>query len=219
MIQPGLFETEKMDKHLWSRNEVITTVDTDQVRILRNIMNLHNGGQPFECDVTYSKGIFYKTLTPPALKFDVEPQIDGVQQADARTLPLGDESIGSIVFDPPFKASTSTVKGIIEQRFTAFPSMFHLWSFYEDALVEFMRVLKPRGIVVFKCQDGVSSGVNHMSHYHVEKSAETAGFATIDLFILQARSIIWSPNMANQKHARKAHSFIYVFQKPRWSNR
>lgn len=216
MIQIGLFDAERMDKPVWSKDEMVVSVDTDQTRILRNVMKLHNGGEPFECDVTFSKGVFYKTLPAPLHKFDLHPQIEGVLQADARKLPLEDASIGSLVFDPPFKASTSNVKGIIEQRFTAFPSMLHLWDFYEDALREFMRVLKPRGIVVFKCQDGVYSGINHMSHYQIEKSAEKVGFATIDLFILQARSIIWSPNMHNQKHARKAHSFVYVFQKPRY---
>lgn len=217
MIQIGLFDEQGMDKQVWSRDEMVITVDSDQTRILRNIMKLHNGGLPFACDATFSKGVFYKKLPPPLHKFDLYPQVPGVQQADARKLPLDDESVGSVVFDPPFKAGNSNVKGIVEQRFTAFPSIRHLWDFYADALQEFMRVLTPRGIVVFKCQDTVSSGINHMSHYAVEKSAEQVGFATIDLFILQARSVIWSPNMAKQKHARKAHSFVYVFQKPRWS--
>lgn len=217
MIQIGLFESERMDKQVWSRNEMVMTVDTDQTRILRNIMKLHNAGQPFDCDVTFSKGVFYKTLPAPRHKFDLYPQVPGVIEADARHLPLEDGEINSLVFDPPFKAGNSKVKGLIEQRFTAFPSIPHLWDFYEDALREFYRVLRPRGIVIFKCQDTVSSGQNHMSHFAVEKSAEKAGFACVDLFILQAKSVLMSPNMHNQKHARKTHSYVYVFQKPRFS--
>lgn len=217
MIQPSLFPDQNLQRQVWSKNEMILTVDSDQTRILQNIMKLHNNGQPFDCDATYSKGVFYKRLPPPIYKFDLVPQVKGVEQADARHLPLADESIGSLVFDPPFKAGNSKVKGIIEQRFTAFPSMLHLWDFYRDALVEFMRVLRPRGIAIFKCQDTVSSGTNWASHYQVEKYAEEVGFAFLDLFILQARSVIWSPNMSNQKHARKSHSFIFVFQKPRWN--
>lgn len=202
----------------WAKDEMILTVDTDQGRILRNIMKLYTQGRPFDCDATYSKGVFYKHVAQPVRKFDLWPAVPGVEQADARHLPLADASIESIVFDPPFKASHSKVKGIIEQRFTAFPSMLHLWDFYHDALAEFYRVLKPRGIVVFKCQDGVSSGINHNSHYHVENSAHALGFAYLDMFVLLARSVLWSPNVrGNQKHARKTHSFVYVFQKPKFA--
>ena len=217
MIQESLFETPDLRKQVWAKDEIVFSVDTSQPRILRNIMKLYNGGNAFECDVTYSKGVFYKEIPPPRLKFDLVPQAEGVQQADARHLPLEDSSVGSLVFDPPFKASNSKVKGIIEQRFTAFPSMLHLWDFYHDALVEFMRVLKPNGLLVFKCQDGVSSGINHMTHTEVEQQAQAVGFAAEDLFILLSKSVLMSPNMARQKHARKTHSFVYVFRKPRFA--
>lgn len=216
MLQRSLFETEQMDKQVWVKGEMVFTVDSDQTRILGNISKLYLMGFPFHCDCTYSKGVFYKKLTPPLYKFDLNPQVEGVEKADARHLPLPDNHLKSIVFDPPFKASNSTVKGIIEQRFTAFSSVFALWDFYEDCLKEFYRVLEPKGIVVFKCQDTVSSGINHMSHFQVEKAAERTGFVTLDLFIVQARSVLMSPNMQNQRHARKTHSFVYVFQKPKY---
>lgn len=216
MLQRGLFETEQLDKQVWIKGEMAVTVDSDQARILRNIMKLYLSGEPFHADVTYSKGVFYKTLPEPYYKFDLHPQVAGVEEADCRHLPLPNNHLRSLVFDPPFKASNSIVKGIIEERFTAFNSIFALWEFYGDALKEFHRVLEPKGICVFKVQDTVSSGQNHMSHFEVEKAAVKCGFATEDLFILQAKSVIWSPNMINQKHARKTHSFVYVFRKPRY---
>lgn len=216
MAQMALFETTDAAKQVWNRDEMAFTVSNDQTRILRDIMRLYNEGDPFDADVTYSKGVFYKKLPQPRWKFDLNPQREGVQEADARDLPLDDGSVRSLVFDPPFKASNSQVKGIIEARFSAFPSIFKLWDFYEESMREFFRVLKPKGIVVFKVQDTVSSGQNHMSHFEVEKIAQKIGFATLDLFILQARSVLLSPNMARQKHARKTHSFVFVFQKPRY---
>lgn len=217
MIQDSLFETTELRKQVWSKDEMIVTVDSDQTRILRNISKLYLNGEPFHADVTYSKGVFYKSLPQPQFKFDLDPQVEGVRQADCRHLPVPDNILKSIVFDPPFKFSNSNVKGIIEKRFTAFSNVFKLWDFYEESLAEFKRVLEPKGIVVFKCQDMVSSGINHMSHFQVEKAAEKVGFLTLDLFILQARSTIWSPNMRNQKHARKTHSFLYILQKPRYN--
>lgn len=216
MFQNSLFETENLSKQVWSKDELIVTVDSDQTRILRNISKLFLGGEPFHCDVTYSKGVFYKNLPQPELKFDIAPQVAGVRAADCRHLPIPNNMLKSIVFDPPFKASNSKVKGIVEQRFTAFRSVVALWDFYEEAMVEFYRVLKPKGVLVFKCQDTVSSGINWMSHFAVEKYAEKIGFATLDLFIPHAKSVLWSPNVrGRQQHARKTHSFFFVFCKPK----
>lgn len=213
LAQAPLFEgIEFLEQHY---RGLAMSVSKDQSEILRWIMKLHNSGQPFEVDATYSKGVFYKKLPQPTHKFDTVPQAEGVVKADARSLPLDDASVGSIVFDPPFKASHSNVKGLIEQRFSAFSSVETLWAFYHDALAEFWRVLRPGGIVVVKCQDVVSSGRNHFSHYEIMKYAEELGFTFVDLFCLIATSVMWSPNMTNQQHARKAHSFVIVLRKPR----
>lgn len=61
----------------WSTK--FTSLSYDEVRILRGIMDLYNGGQPFDLDPTYSKGNFWKKLPAPRLKFDLDPQVDGVE--------------------------------------------------------------------------------------------------------------------------------------------
>lgn len=211
MIQMPMFESVP-ERQTWS--EMVLSVSTEQDTIIRNILGLYNDGQPFDADATYSKGVFYKNLPQPTYKFDLTPQVEGVQQADARDLPLPDSSIGSLMFDPPFKASNSKVKGLIEQRFTAFRSVEDLWAFYKDAMTEFWRVLRPGGSLVVKCQDVVSSGKNVWSHREIERYAQEIGYEQLDLFILRAKSVMWSPNMVRQRHARKAHSFLFVFRKP-----
>ena len=40
-------------------SEVIKSIGYDQHEILYNIMQMHNGGKPFDCDMTYSIGNFY----------------------------------------------------------------------------------------------------------------------------------------------------------------
>lgn len=202
------------EKVVWNRDEIVFSFGYDSTKILKDIMTLYNNGEPFDVDCTYSKGVFWKKLPLPRQKFDLYPQFDDVVEANANNLPLNDGEVQSIMFDPPFKMSTSNVQGIIEKRFTAFSSPQALWGFYRQAITEFRRILKPGGIFVIKCQDVVSSGKNQWSHFEVKRIADEEFFDLVDLFILGNKNPIMSPNMKNQIHARKNHSFFMVFRKP-----
>lgn len=212
MNQLSLF-SEIPERLLWLKDELAFSLSYDQNKILADIMRLYNEGMPFDVDATYSKGVFWKKLPEPMLKFDIDPQAKGVAKANATHLPLQDGSISSVIFDPPFKMSNSKVKGIIEERFTAYASPEALWEFYWAALEEFYRILLPGGIAVVKCQDVVSSGKNYWSHFEIEQAARKIGFEQLDLFVLGRKSVLMSPNMQRQKHARKNHSFFLVFKR------
>src|SRR4051812_23949051 len=82
---------------------VVKSISDNEDDILLGIMKLHNDGEPFCADMTYSVGGIYRNNVPaPALKFDIAPAAPGVTQADVCALPLSDRSIKSGVFDPPF---------------------------------------------------------------------------------------------------------------------
>ena len=69
-------------------NNIIKSVRYDQHSILKDIMDMHNGGKPFDADITYSIGAFYGKfkrirtdgteeeyeITRPKYTFDVFPQ-------------------------------------------------------------------------------------------------------------------------------------------------
>jgi len=190
--------------------EKVRSLSFDEREIIRWIMLLHNDGQPFDLDPTYSTGRFWEGLPEPRLKMDIAPQAPGVIQADARALPLESGNVGSIMFDPPFVVAPSARPGIIRERFSCYLNVPALWAFYRGALVEFWRVLRPGGVVAFKCQDTVSGGINYMTHAAVIAMAQEIGYYVKDLFILARRNVLWSPNMANQQHARKTHSYFIV---------
>lgn len=215
MHQWPLFDSSN---HIPARNrEWFLSISYDQDEILRSISILHNDGRPFECDPTYSRGVFYRNFPEPRLKFDLAPQSPEVQQADCRALPLASGSVESIMFDPPFVMSGDAHKveatGKIALRFTAFSTFAELTDLYVPAIQEFYRILKPSGLLVFKCQDSVGRQRQHLTHVDVVGWAQDVGFYAKDMFVLVNTNVLMDPRWENQQHARKAHSYFLVFVK------
>ncbi len=185
------------------------------MEIINNIIQLYcpNG---IECDPTYSKGNFYKNadmfFLEPKYKFDLFPQTKCTTKASAESLPLTKNSIKSLMFDPPFIVGHTKNKptGIIGERFHGFKYIKDLWSWYSLCIEEHYRVLDKKGIYIFKCQDTVSSGKQHLSHVHIINEMQRVGFYVKDLFVLLAKNRIVGHNHSNQKHARKFHSYFLV---------
>lgn len=195
------------------------SVSSSEAEILTWVMRLHNGGEPFDVDATYSRGLIWNGLTPPRLKFDIAPQSEDVEYADVRALPLADACIGSIMIDLPFVAKNPKRAngrlGIIEGRFSGVATMPALWELYRGALAEAWRVLRLGCICAFKCQDTLTGGTNYISLAKVIVLAQGIGFYVKDLFVLTRAQVLWSPNMKKQQHARKHHCYYVVLQKPR----
>ena len=187
--------------------------------VLRNIQKMYVP-KGFDLDPTYSKGVFYKPddIMEPRLKYDLFPKTKDIMQASAESLPLEDGSIGSIMFDPPFVAGHTRKKvgptGVIGERYHGFRYVSDLWGWYDECLAEFSRVLEDKGILVFKCQDTVSSAKNWFSHCFIMNRALVHGFYPRDMFVLLAKARIPGHNhRKKQSHARKFHSYFWVFEK------
>lgn len=201
---------------------MIKSISYDQSEIIRGILKLHVKNGKIDCDATYSKGNFYKNtgIDEPIYKFDINPQTKDTIKADARNLPLADNSLNCIIFDPPFLATTgksleeNQKNNYINKRFGVYPSEQELHQFYIDAMREFHRILKNDGILIFKCQDKISSGKQYLSHVFIINEAVKLGFYSKDIFVLLAKSRLVADWQAkNQKNARKYHSYFLVFQK------
>ena len=203
-----------------SRNDqpLIRSISNDQDELLKWILQLYVPDGRFDADPTYSKGGFYKHVSKPVHCMDIQPLSPHVTQTDCRKLPFADGELKSMMLDLPFLATTgellNTSHGnIINRRFTVCPSEKELAKLYRDALIEAHRVLSKGGVLVFKCQDKVSSAKQYMMHCLVYNWATELGFVAEDLFILLARSRLIANWQRKQKHARKYHSYFWVFRK------
>ena len=214
--QTAFIDDLDLTRPIWST--AVTSLSFNEQQIIRGIIELHNNGEPFDVDPCYSKGAFWKGLPEPRHKFDLVPQVEGCEQANARNLPFEDESVDSIMFDPPFLIKNTQRKngvlGKMEKRFSGFPTVAELRSMYRDSMAEFWRILRSKGILVVKCQDTLSGGKQHMIHVDTINDACDIGFAVKDLNVLGKNRVMFAPNMVNQKHARKNHLYFITFYKP-----
>ena len=211
-------EKDKLSSFDMSHSEiVIKSVSFDQQEILNNILKLHLPSGVYDCDLTHSKGNFYKNgiVPQPKLKYDKYPQMDGV-------LPLEDaekienDSLNSIVIDPPFLilAPQWLRNSKVKARFDSFDSMEDAEQANKYLLKLAWDKLKNKGVLVFKTMDIRAENRNIWMSYYVQQWAEQIGFQLIDTFILIAHSKILNRGM-QQKVARKYHSYFFVFQKKR----
>jgi len=119
--------------------KVIKSVNYNQHAIIRDIIELHNNGKPFDCDITYSIGNFYGNfkrtiqekqndgsiiekqeefeIPQPKYKFDVDPQVEGVEKIDPwGPIPLPDNSIDSMMVDLPFVIGPRDCASMINKK-------------------------------------------------------------------------------------------------------
>ena len=194
--------------------KVIKSVSFNEQEIIRDILYLHCDSKPIECDPTYSIGNFYKNgLTKPKYRFDLKPQVPNVVKSCSTNLPLENDSITTMMFDPPFMFGKhgKTDENIMNKRFSMYDKWQDLEWHYKNSLLEFARVLKTKGILIFKCQDYTDSKTT-LTHTYVHKWAEEVGFYAKDLFILLSKGAIANKSL-QQRHARKYHSYYFVFER------
>ena len=200
--------------------DIIKSTSYNQDEIINNILKLYVHQGYIDIDPTYSKGNFYKNVKEPIYKLDLYPKGKCMIKATANQLPFKNNFANCIMFDPPFLATSGKSlkcnknnSNIINKRFSVFPNEKLLHEFYYKSLKEFYRVLKNKGVLIFKCQDKVSSGKQYLSHFIIIQQAINIGYYPRDIFILLSKNRIISSKHKNQIHARKFHSYFLVFEK------
>lgn len=199
---------------------MIRSVEYNQSDILKSILTLQKI-DCFDADISYGNGSFYKEIPEPKYKFDIDPQKKGVVAACSKRLPIAANSLGSIVFDPPFLTYVKSARkhnSVMARRFGGYWSYLDLTEHYCATIEEAARALKKKGVLIFKCQDIIHNHKMHCTHLNVIKWAEINGFRLKDLFILPAKSRMPMPEKEGEKkrvqqHARIFHSYFLLLEK------
>lgn len=199
---------------------MIKSVSYSQSEIIKNILKLHCP-EGIQCDITYGNGSFYKDIEPPSLKSDLDPQSNGVLKCCSTNLPYENNSIKSIMFDPPFLTYIKAGRehnSLMAKRFGGYWRYEELEDHYSKTAREASRVLEVGGVLVVKCQDVIHNHKMHCTHAKMIGWCESASFRILDLFVLPAKNRLPLPEKQgerkrSQKHARIYHSYFLVFKK------
>lgn len=188
----------------------------NQEEILIAILNLYVGKRTFDCDLTYGDGNFYKHIPVPRFIYDIQHELHDVRPIiEAGLLP--EQSMMSVVMDPPFIIQARVNddnRSIIHKRYSSFSSEQELKETYYELMQLANRLLKTKGILVIKTQDTNYNRKQIWVHTMVERYAQEIGFEMEDLFIKTQDHVMLRATLSRQTHARKYHSYFYVYRKP-----
>ena len=190
------------------------SVFNNEQDLLKALIDLHLGGADIELDPMFFKGNFYKNgINEPKYTYDITPQKLGVDRADATNLPFSDDRFDNMILDPPFMfGGHGKQDQFYSSKTHGMLSWLDLSKLYQGILNEARRILKPKGILIFKCQDYTDSKTT-MTHALVYNWATELGFYAKDLAILVKPNKVYNGN-TTQRHLRKIHTYFWVFTKP-----
>lgn len=205
---------------------VLSAYQGSNAVVFPKVLELHVPVGGVVADTTYGKGVFWRQVPAGRYTLWKSDLMDGV---DARSLPYGDATCHAVVFDPPYMhamGGTSHAEGGTGRfedyyrnnaRGATVAADVHrgLLDLYEAAAREAMRVLRPRGVFIAKCQDEVRAGRQHFVHVELINALLAQGYDPLDLFVVVRTNRPGVSRMLKQLHARKAHSYFVVVRKPR----
>jgi hypothetical protein len=191
------------------------------------ILRLHVPENSKIADVTYGKGVFWRNVDLN----DYELLASDIKTGtDCRHLPYVDETIDCVVLDPPYMeglyrqdgsvAGKGTHKTFQEnysngERPKNISAKWHdaVLEMYVQASIEARRVLRKNGVLIVKCQDEVSAGIQRLTHVEIIVNLSKLSFYAKDLFVLTRQNRPNASRVIKQLHARKNHSYFIVFIK------
>lgn len=168
-------------------------------------------------DVTFGKGVFWKKLD--TLKYDFNPSdllTVPEHPYNFKDLPYCDDDFDVVIFDPPYAHNPGNM--IINDSYKnkeTTKGFYHddIIQLYREGMTEAYRILKKNGYLFVKCKDEIESSKQRRSQIEIWHIAlDELKMTDKDLFVLRQKvnPVI---QYKNQKHARKNHSYLWVFKK------
>ena len=196
--------------------KIYTSYTGDNNFLIKEVSDLFLKDGYKVADVTYGRGVFWKSIDTS--KYDFLPsdlQTCPDARYDFRKLPYKSDSLDVVVFDPPYVHNPGNF--IMNDRYQnkeTTKGMYHkdIINLYRQGMGEAMRVLKVGGTLWVKCKDEVESSIQRWSHVEILLTANRMGLYGLDLFVLTQQRLPILQH-TKQNHARKNHSYLWVFLK------
>lgn len=158
-------------------------------------------------DCAYGLGGFWKLWVPEAFTYS-----DLLTGVDFRAMPWADDTFGAVVFDPPYKLN-GTDQGEGERYGVHLRASWQeRMQLCRDGATECVRVLKPGGFLLWKCQDQVCSGKIRWQTIDFTDHAAKLGLELVDRFDMLGTARP-QPSGRKQVHAHGRPSTLLVFRK------
>jgi len=182
--------------------------------LIAEVASLHVQEGDTIADLTYGKGVFWRKcqhLDVTGSDIVTVPE----RPYDYRRTPYGDKAFDIAVLDPPYIHSpgnhttdhryqnAATTKGLLQPE---------IMLNYALGMIEAKRIAKRQ--VWVKCKDQVQGGLQRWSHCELHNIGMSVGLYARDLFILVADAQTPRGRWKVQHHARKPHSYLWVFDIP-----
>jgi hypothetical protein len=201
---------------------VFTSHVGNNSEIFPEVMSLYVPDGSKVADVTYGKGVFWKNIPAKKYRLHCTDIADGI---DCRDLPYVDASFDCVVLDPPYMHTPGGTAHSNHQNYEGYyknngtgngtGEKYHeaVLALYYKASAEALRVLRPEGIFIVKCQDEVCANQQRLTHVELINECWRLGFMAEDLFVLTRTNRPGMSRVVKQVHARKNHSYFLVFRK------
>jgi SAM-dependent methyltransferase len=165
-------------------------------------------------DPTYGLGGFWRRWQPAELiASDLDPAKSPIgHSVDFTRLPWPAATFEAVAFDPPYKLN-GTPDAAVDARYGVHvPTTWQdRMALIRDGIAEAVRVLRPGGHLLIKCQDQVCSGRVRWQTREFADHAEAHGCELIDRFDLLAHRP--QPPGRRQVHARRNASTLLVMRR------
>ncbi len=214
-------KTKRVARGVATNELIFSAYQATNDMVLPHILKLYVPEGSLVADVTYGKGVFWKSI--PAGVYDLRPT-DLRTGVDCRKLPYGDTTMDCVVFDPPYMHTPGGTAHQNHQNFEHYyynngtengSKKYHeaVLDLYFKGAREAYRVLKFEGIYIVKCQDEVCANQQRLTHVEICNELTAMGFTVEDLFVVLRMNKPGVSRMLRQVHARKNHSYFLVFRK------
>lgn len=200
-------------------NSVLYGKDWQALEIL---ISLHNNIEnPIILDVTYNTGKMWKKCKfKPIITMDIDPAYNTNIVGDFRDIPLEDNSVNIIIFDPPHLPTVAASQGsskIYEKIYgitnnEKARSGDNVNNLFLPFLIEAKRVLNNNGIILAKIADITHNHRYQWQHIHFINMVNAVNMTPCDLLIKSdpAAGNLKSSKWKNIKHLRKNHCYWIV---------